>query len=837
MKRKCNDNDNRKMKADLIFSRTSYHAGTPIVGTVRIHRTIPKHVNISDNTTHRTLHNDSNSHNDDDDRQQQRPQQQQQQSLPIRNEIVSARLYLTGRSHLGSTRVGVGSGSGSGGSGGGGGKAIQVVSSSRWRSAQEINHLKKIYGEEHPCLTLAKMDEISCWNDEWNNHDTNSHSRRRRGRGKKESNNDNNDADGSRISSDKDDDSELLATTSSKKTTFCRPIEPPSVSHIEQAERFAVHSFLHPSSASSAKTNNNNGSKRSNINNDSKYTQRQQQQQQQRHEYSHLPTPQENNSICFWMTNVLELLNVPERHLNNHRKYNNAHDEQLLRPGRGRFHADMYPYRPLQLPDLDVVKDVWKDIEKNRHVVMGKDNGVEGGEEEEESSSLSSNGSDSVELPSRIDKSCETVNEGIKSTTTKSAILTKPMSAWEKIIASSNASNNEASPNKYASGADSNPPLEEMQLALSFRADLPPNIPPTMSCRCVKYFYSAVLVVTTADGELLVTHCPFTVLASTSSLSSTRKSNNQTSSTTMTRVHIGDLHAIAHSPALPAYVSSTEASDATLSQLTVVPNPPACDIVSRRTAESRTSTHRIQDGAGCLVGWMTLVGLGGPLVPGTRLGIRITFPPIYDDDDENGDNASGGRIIPCHRVCCALVGEEYAIFEGDVVVDNPQKGKKRVKTRSYVFDSAYEMVEFGYTEAVSMGLVLPLDCPGTVKTDLVEVTVMLKVEFTVGRASITGRGSDNGGAESSSSTNPGEFSVIRLDLPCEVVHEGGGSSSSYPEDGEEEDEQRISSIRTMQQFWNDDNKADADSFDDTDIQTDLKMLSLRMIGELQTGMN
>jgi hypothetical protein len=216
---------------------------------------------------------------------------------------------------------------------------------------------------------------------------------------------------------------------------------------------------------------------------------------------------------------------------------------------------------------------------------------------------------------------------------------------------------------------------------------------------------------------------------------------------------------------------------------------------------------------------MALIGIGGPLVPGTRLGIRVRFP-IYEDDEVS----NGAGIIPCHRVCCALVGEEYAIFEESSMsdgVDNLHKGKKRVKTRSYVFDSKYELVEFGYTEGISMALVLPLDCPVTVKTDLVEVTVMLKVEFTVSRAAIND--SDKG----IQIRDQGEFRLIRVDLPCEVVHdnEGLGSLGS----GDEEDERRVSSSRTMQQFWNNSYETHDDGFDDIDIQTDLKLLSLRMI--------
>lgn len=205
---------------------------------------------------------------------------------------------------------------------------------------------------------------------------------------------------------------------------------------------------------------------------------------------------------------------------------------------------------------------------------------------------------------------------------------------------------------------------------------------------------------------------------------------------------------------------------------------------------------------------MTLVGIGGPLTPGTRLGIRIQFP--FNDGDETGD---GVGVIPCHRVCCGLVGEEYAVHEVSGG-DNPSEGKKRVKTRTYVFDSAYEMVEFGFTEAISMGLVLPLTCPVTVKTDLVEVTVVLKVEFTVSSTRVINR---DAGVE-----------VIRLDLPCEVVHDHEASDKCNG-DGNTEEEAHATSIG-MQKFWNPNHDMQAEGVDDIDIKSELNVLSIRMIG-------
>ena len=334
------------VKAELILSRPSYQAGTPIVGSVRI--TNPENTTTKNNA--------------------------KSTQYPIRNDIVSARLYLAGRAHIGgNTRTGKGS---------------------RWRSLQEINQLKKIYGAEHACLSLAKIEEESKWSNEWRSDIPNED-----------------------------------VGASSIKTTFNRDISPPKVAHIEQAERLEVETYLHPSNKINANEDN---------------------------DYSQLPTPHENNTVCFWMTNVLELVDIPERHEMSNTSSAAANtmskdEENGIPTGRGKFHGDMNPYRPLQLPDLNVVQDVCKKEIDNRE------------EYKEEANN-------------------------------------KP-STWEQIVASANQSN-------YISANDDNLseaiPLEQSQLAFSFRTNLPSDIPPTMSAECVKYFYSAVLVVTTSDGEVSV---------------------------------------------------------------------------------------------------------------------------------------------------------------------------------------------------------------------------------------------------------------------------------------------------------------------------------------------
>ena len=194
------------------------------------------------------------------------------------------------------------------------------------------------------------------------------------------------------------------------------------------------------------------------------------------------------------MTNILELVDVPERHLDRTctkccttSQYassdaidvltdDNAANYQChhLRPGRGKFYGDMYPYRPLQIPDLNVVREAWKDVENNK-----------------------------VEHKQQCGLEVEEVGQGRKSEEESSSNSVSALpSAWERIVASAN---NHVSSDISAKGNESSSfktPLEHNQLALSFRANLPPDVPPTMSAECVKYFYSAVLVVTTAEGEV-----------------------------------------------------------------------------------------------------------------------------------------------------------------------------------------------------------------------------------------------------------------------------------------------------------------------------------------------
>ena len=161
----------------------------------------------------------------------------------------------------------------------------------------------------------------------------------------------------------------------------------------------------------------------------------------------------------------------------------------------------MHPYRPLQLPDSTVLREIWQEIENKS--LQKKDLDVRCGEPTtkgtnsliKSSSLMNSHGEDTDK--SNLTKQQVEVDEGVKPPNTYMEAHS-PKSAWERIVASANTSKETSAGNDLYSAA----PLEQIQLALSFRANLPADVPPTMSTECVKYFYSAVLIVTTAEGEV-----------------------------------------------------------------------------------------------------------------------------------------------------------------------------------------------------------------------------------------------------------------------------------------------------------------------------------------------
>jgi hypothetical protein len=178
---------------------------------------------------------------------------------------------------------------------------------------------------------------------------------------------------------------------------------------------------------------------------------------------------------------------------------------------------------------------------------------------------------------------------------------------------------------------------------------------------------------------------------------------------------------------------------------------------------------------------MTIVG-ATKLTPGSRIHLQWDFP---------------GRIsqgwIPCHQVSACLMGEEVAVYESNGTTTRAQ---------SFVFDTCHEWVDPGVTHRVSKTLLLSMEAPCNLYTDVMELSIRCQVDITV--------------------KEEGEYNNLRIELPCQVVH----NNFVKEEDVYEEEENHVSSLSELLGLKDD--PSDESYFPTNDIVPDLKQLSLKM---------
>lgn len=279
--------------------------------------------------------------------------------------------------------------------------------------------------------------------------------------------------------------------------------------------------------------------------------------------------------------------------------------------------------------------------------------------------------------------------------------------------------------------------------AFTFRADIPDDVPPTANTACCRYFYSAVVCAKMKSGKVFVIQAPFTVLSGVGRSGTQNRAAEPAADTkaarTAGRVKVGTLVAVAHPFSLPCHITSTELDRP--SQLSVDRN--ASGLCSTGTlSDVRSMRVADENGSPCCV--LTIVG-STVVRPGSQILLQFDF----DEEsllvggaasESDGGGGGGSSILPCHRVCASIEGEEVAIYDNG----------SRKRTRSYVFDAKSECVDPGFVDSLPLTLSLPLDCPCTLRTDLVEVAMRCKVELMVDRPG--GKG----------------YNALRLEIPCNV---------------------------------------------------------------------
>jgi hypothetical protein len=307
------------------------------------------------------------------------------------------------------------------------------------------------------------------------------------------------------------------------------------------------------------------------------------------------------------------------------------------------------------------------------------------------------------------------------------------------------------------------------QLLFTFRVDLPLDLPPSIHANTCRYFYSAeVLLKTmkTKSEEEKVVKAPFVVTTNPEQPPPPPRQDNKPQ-VTSGRVRIGRVEGMAHSIGLPCHLSATE-RHRPRGQMTV-------NTSSSRGVRNNLQTLRVSNARGQPVCVLTVVG-AARLTPGSRIHMKWDFPLRV-----------GGGWQPCYQVSACLKGEELALYEDGTTQ----------RTRSLVLDTCHEYVDPGVTDRVSKSLLLPVDAPFSMQTDVVELSMHVQVEITVKENDI--------------------YNNLRLDIPCHVVHSLQQDNDMY-----HEDEMRVQPLEEL--FFGKDADKGRD-FATTDIFPDLKILA------------
>lgn len=239
---------------------------------------------------------------------------------------------------------------------------------------------------------------------------------------------------------------------------------------------------------------------------------------------------------------------------------------------------------------------------------------------------------------------------------------------------------------------------------------------------------------------------------------------------------------MAHSSGLPCHVTATD-----------LHRPKGATTVNRNAnllatvASGNVQTLRIADpdGEPCCI----LTALGSHVMnPGGHLLLQFDFPSSW---------------VPCHQVSACLQGEEIALYEDG----------STNKTKTLLLDTAYEMVEPGYTERVSLSLFLPLDCPCTVLTDLVKMSVQCRIDLACEK-------SDGG------------YTNLLFRLPVKVAH----SPTADEANGNDFNDEDVNAtpldeivLGAEALSFIEKNSRKPGSFVTRDIRKDLVVLSLQMV--------
>jgi hypothetical protein len=358
--------------------------------------------------------------------------------------------------------------------------------------------------------------------------------------------------------------------------------------------------------------------------------------------------------------------------------------------------------------------------------------------------------------------------------------------------------------------------LEDQQLAFTFRFELPSDLPHSVFATSCRYTYSILLCMQPKGNNLNNTktkhkvqwiEAPLRVLTADNpdpipSSLVTHKSAHRTS----------QAQVMAHSSGLSCHLTASELHQPT-GQLTVNRHGAALFRHVRRRDPRHLQTMKIADPATnqpvCV---LTIVG-ASRLSPGSRLILKLDFPKrqsLLSPSSPNGTEE--GEWLSCYQASACLQGEEVAIHMNGT----------RKKARSLLLATAHENIDPLCTECACLPLMLPLDTPCSIQTSILEISIVIRVDITVGNATSDG------------------YRNLQLEIPCFVMH--GTSAYEEQENDGEEERPRAAFLQASAGDGDDDDDDDGGNtataqpidsrdphmFPTRDIHEDMQILSLSM---------
>ncbi|KAL3943955.1 MAG: hypothetical protein SGBAC_001989 [Bacillariaceae sp.] len=306
------------------------------------------------------------------------------------------------------------------------------------------------------------------------------------------------------------------------------------------------------------------------------------------------------------------------------------------------------------------------------------------------------------------------------------------------------------------------------RLAFTYRIELPMDLPHSINATTCKYYYMMNILIKTQSKQKAI-HSPFVVLTNPQKplgIPRSKQDRNSRAIISGGRVKFGQCQGMAHAIGLPCHLSATEIHRPK-GQVTVLHLPRRPDI----------QTLPVKSPSGKTACVLTFIG-ATKITPGSRLQIEWDFPREITPE-----------YTPCYQVSACLMGEESALYED---------GKTK-RTQTHIFDTCHEFIDPGITQRVSKYLLLSVDSPCNLITDVMELTIKCQVDITIQEG------------------KNGKYNNLKIELPCHVLH-----SLAKDRDQAELEDSRVMPITELLGV-----KPDKD-FPTEDIVPELKVLSLEM---------